>query len=215
MEQMCKSQPMKERSTLMNDDMNLIVQVPPKFLSAPWPWDDDLALPTVQISRGFTSRGDAFMAKGLYHLAISDYGEALNHRPYALHSREYDPVASANRREALNILHHYFDCGGDPTRLPPEIPEATREAVRKAKVPRGYLVVGHGNILGTAPFTPEGRQLAIDYADKVASDGQLRSRLDNAYLTESDEFDAVVYEHDTLAKEIYRAQPQLKGPEST
>lgn len=154
---------------------------------------------TRNISRAFTERGNAHFEAGEFHLAIRDYAQALLHRPdpspFAL---EYNPEAYDQRQEAMWLLEAFFASKGtDPL---------------GAKVPTGYLVVGDGNILSAAPLTQEGRQQAIEYANELARDTNLRHRLDDQYLTESHVFDAIVYRHEAgQVEEIHRAEPIDEG----
>ncbi|MCI0464324.1 MAG: hypothetical protein L0Z62_45905 [Gemmataceae bacterium] len=166
----------------------------------------DLVEATWQISRAFTARGDAFLANGEYHLAISDYGDALNHRLVAVPGHEYNREAYGNRYKALHCLAWFFRARGNPGHPDPDMPSWARDAVRKAKVPHGYLVVADDNILVHGPLTPEGREEAIAFADELASSPDLRFKIDNLYLAESDEFDTAVYSYDgTTLEEVYRA----------
>ncbi len=74
-------------------------------------------------------------------------------------------------------------------------------------MPHGYLVVADDkSILVHGPLTPEAREEAIAFADELANSPDLRFKIDNLYLAESDEFDRVVYRHDgTTLEEVYRA----------
>jgi len=163
---------------------------------------------TRQISRAFTARGDAFLANGEYHLAISDYGDALNHRLICVPAHEYNPEAYSNRRFALDCLSWFFRAKGNPDQPEPDMPEWVRDAVRKAKIPHGFLVVAADeSILVHLPFTPDGREEAIAFADELAAFPDLRFKIDNLYLAESDEFDTAVYSNDgTTLEEVHRAR---------
>ena len=162
---------------------------------------------TRQISRAFTARGDAFLANGEYHLAVSDYGDALNHRFRGQWGYLYNPEAYGSRKHALACLEWFFRSKGNPDHRDPAMPAWTRDAVRKAKVPHGYLVVADDqNILVLGPLTPEAREEAVAFADELANSPDLRSKIDNLYLAESDEFDTAVYSYDgTTLEEVYRA----------
>ncbi len=162
---------------------------------------------TRQISRTFTARGDAFRANGEYQLAISDYGDALNHRFAGEMGYLYNPEAYHNRRQALACLGWFFRARGNPNHADPDMPDWAREAVRKANVPHGYLVVAADeNILGHCQLTPEGHDEAVAFADELADNPELRFNIDNLYLVETDEFDAAVYRYDGSAlEEVYRA----------
>ncbi len=70
---------------------------------------------TRQISRAFTARGDAFLANGEYHLAVSDYGDALNHRFRGQGGCLYNPEAHRNRKHGLACLEWFFLSKGNPT----------------------------------------------------------------------------------------------------
>ncbi len=162
---------------------------------------------TCQISQAFTARGDTFLANGQYHLAISDYGDALNHRFAGYLGFQYNPEAYRNRYQALHCLAWFFRAKGNPNHPDPDMPPWARDAVRKAKVPHGYLVVAdNGNILAHRPLTPEGREEAIAFADELADTPDLRLQINNLYLAESDEFDTAVYRYDgTTLEEVHRA----------
>lgn len=162
---------------------------------------------THQISRAFTARGDAFLANGEYHLAISDYGDALNHRFAGYLGFQYNPEAYCNRYKALHCLAWFFRAKSNPDHPDPDMPSWARDAVRKARIPHGYLVVAADeNILAHCPLTPEGREEAIAFADELADTPDLRFQIDNLYLAESDEFDTTVYRYDgTSLEEVHRA----------
>lgn len=159
------------------------------------------------ISRAFTARGDAFLAAGEYHLAVNDYGDALNHRFAGRMGFEYNPGAYRNRRRALDCLAWFFRAKANADHADPDMPPWARDAVRKARVPQGYLVAADAeSILGVCRLTPEGLQQAIAFADELADDPELRFEIDNLYLTESDGFDTAVYGYDgTTLEGVYRA----------
>jgi hypothetical protein len=163
---------------------------------------------TRQISQAFTARGDDFLANGEYHLAVSDYGDALNHRFAGHLGIQYNPEAYRNRYHALHCLAWFFRAKGNPDHPDPDMPPWAREAVRKAKMPHGYLVVADDeNVLAHCPLTPEGREEALAFVDELANSPDLRFKIDNLYLAESDEFDTVVYRYDgTTLEEVYKAQ---------
>jgi hypothetical protein len=189
----------------------LATRVGRKFLHYENP-PDSVIEATRQISQAFTARGDAFLANGNYHLAVSDYGDAFNHRLIDVNvpSDEYNPDAADRRCQALKCLGWFFRAQGNPNHVDPDMPDWAREAVRKAKIPNGYLVVvADQNILTHCPMTPEGREEAVAFADELASSPDLRFKIDNLYLAESDEFDTAVYSYDgTTLEEIHRAPPR-------
>ncbi len=172
--------------------------------------------------KAYLASGDAYMARGEFHLAVVEYGRSLNcvevpepggesnpdagRRPY-LSVGDRNPEAAERRYEAANALHWFFKSGGDPDRPDLGMPDWVREVVRRTRLPSGYLVTAGGeHVLATFPATEEGRRHAAAFADRLAHDPDLRFWYDENYLAESDEFDAVVYRYDgTRAEEVHRA----------
>jgi hypothetical protein len=168
------------------------------------------------IADAYTARGNFYLHQGEYERAIVDYGLALRKQ---WDTKRHDvcethPDAYEGRYEAFTCMIWFFRTGGDPNYAGPvleldAVPDSTREAVRRARVRPGYLVTGDHNILRRYPLTPEGKRDAIAYADELANDFDKRFELDMAYEVETDEFEAVVYEHDGRVREIYRVEPIL------
>ena len=170
------------------------------------PADPTLTAENRAIADAFRARADAHMARGEYHLALADYGRALNTSPRNF-GLERNPAATAGRRKATDLLDHFFLCGGDPARLPPDTADDVRAAVRSARLPAGHLVVADGGgILAAYPLSDEGRAAAVANADALAADSDARSVVDNLYLAETDDFGAVVYACQAgKAVEVHRA----------
>ena len=173
--------------------------------------DPALALLDRAIADAFRARADAHMARGEYHLALADYGRALNTTPPSdglLYER--NPEACEGQSEASFRLGWFFNCGGDPGRLPEGAADDLRDAVRSARLPDGHLVVADdGGVLAVYPLTDEGRATAVAHADRLASDEHARFVLDNLYLANSDGFDPVVHACEAgRAIEVHRAGPQ-------
>lgn len=178
------------------------------------PCDPTLSDFDFAIADAFCARANERVARGEYHLAITDYGRALNTSPrnYGFQSH---PTANDGRCTARDNLDWFFACGGDPEKLPAGTPDSVRDAVRIARLPSGYLVVAEGGgLLGAYPQTDDGLNAAITHADALATDSEARSRIDNLYLAESDWFDAVVYKcENNRTIEVYRASPQEPASE--
>lgn len=165
------------------------------------------------VADAFRARADAHMTRGEYHLALADYGRSLNATPPGVMFRsERNPGASDGRRAASRRLGCFFSCGGDPERLPKDAAGELRDAVRSARLPAGHLVVADGGgVVAVYPPTDEGRRAAVGHADGLAADPHARFVLDNLYLADCDEFDAVVYACEAgRAAEVHRAAPRPK-----
>lgn len=173
--------------------------------------DPVLASQDWAVAKAFLARADAYMGRGEYHLAIADYGRALNATPRGEGFLcERNREAYIRRREAAGYLTWFFHCGGDPANLPADATDALRVSVRSARLPAGHLVVAEGGgVLAVYPPTDEGRRAAVTHADALAADPDARSVIDNLYLAETDDFDAVVYACQAgKAVEVHRAAPR-------
>lgn len=103
----------------------------------------------------------------------------------------------------------YVDLNRDGTRLPET---AADYMAAQIDIPPGYLVVGHWLILASYPLTPQGKAAAIEHANRLKDDWDSRDRYVNEWLLDVPSFDAVVYEHETRPREIYRAEPNPESP---
>lgn len=160
-----------------------------------------------QALEAYLASGNAYMAKGEFHLAIVDYGRSMHcvevgSTPVC----ERNPEAYERRNDAVKSLYWFFKSEGNPDYVDPKMSDWSREAVRSAKLPRGYIVTADGDhVLATFPDSEQGQCDAIAFADYVARDEALRHRYDRHFLAESDEFDTVVFRHDgSRTMEVHR-----------
>lgn len=191
---------------MKSTESSLASELQRKFLNLDNP-STDVIRATRQISQAFTVRGNALLADGYYHLAVSDYGVALNHRLHKTPEDDYNPEATENRLKALDYLGWFFRSRPNPGQPDPNMSALERDAVCKAKIPHGYLIVADDeSILTFCPLSDEGREEALAFADELAIDAHLRFKIDNLYLTETDEFEITVYRYDgTNLEEVHRA----------
>lgn len=145
------------------------------------------------LCEAYRDRGRARLGREEYHLALDDFATALCLHPYTS-LREFAPEYWGGRYEALGKLSEAFPTPREGSDGPTPDEPAPGWMVRS--IPAGHLVVGDNVILGHYPATTEGRWAAVRHADRLAGDAEARSFFDNRYLTESHEFDVLVYAFD-------------------
>ena len=179
-----------ESATVTNDSM------------PPGP-DEDLVQLTRCLSEAYTARGHIYLERGEIEMARSDLNVALR----------LDPGNTDADRLRGNIERHH---PAGSFLSPTEVDGPGGEA---ASQPRTCFEAGYqvwtrfpdnpdrgGDLLetGFSP-TPRGLQEAIEYARHMCSDESSRERglLYDAYMTGGEEFDAVVVEYRSLAREVH------------
>jgi hypothetical protein len=137
------------------------------------------------ISRAFKIRGEVYQHRGDYHKALASYAAA-----YELGDDDGDML------ETRHSLHRAIDIFFD-SRLLEQEPRTgdafARELAEKMAVSDGYHVVGGGNILVSYPFTDEGLEAAVDDANHLADDDELRREMFFQYLVDDLGFLPVVF----------------------
>ncbi len=161
---------------------------------------------SVGLDLAYADRGRARLARQEYHLALADFAAALIIHP-ASSVRDMSWKLWDGHSEAVRKLSEAFQTPEDVVDSP--LHEATAPPWVVRSISAGYLLTGDYAILAHFPATPEGRLDAVRHADRLAGDAEARSFFDNRYLTETHEFDVLVYAFDGVRLRLEHLAPSV------